>query len=142
MKVSQRNWTEVFGEGNMFAVSPVSTFQKVNMWSCFVILQRNVLRKTFCAIKIYMEGLKQSVKNDRYSIWLIKLLNFFFRYCIFSTAINSHHKEFYRFEMMFSEMQNDCMTSSALFIELSKPQFNGCPSFSEMFERLEHLKLK
>uniref|UniRef100_A0A452VB74 ubiquitinyl hydrolase 1 n=1 Tax=Ursus maritimus TaxID=29073 RepID=A0A452VB74_URSMA len=31
MKVSQRNWTEVFGEGNMFAVSPVSTFQKVNM---------------------------------------------------------------------------------------------------------------
>lgn len=44
--------------------------------------------------------------------------------------------------MMFSEMQNDCMTSSALFIELSKPQFNGCPSFSEMFERLEHLKLK
>uniref|UniRef100_H0VTW0 ubiquitinyl hydrolase 1 n=1 Tax=Cavia porcellus TaxID=10141 RepID=H0VTW0_CAVPO len=28
MKVSQRNWAEVFGEGNMFAVSPVSTFQK------------------------------------------------------------------------------------------------------------------
>ncbi|GAB5575117.1 ubiquitin carboxyl-terminal hydrolase 24 isoform X1 [Prionailurus iriomotensis] len=28
MKTSQRNWTEVFGEGNMFAVSPVSTFQK------------------------------------------------------------------------------------------------------------------
>ena len=31
MKVSQRNWAEVFGEGNMFAVSPVSTFQKVNV---------------------------------------------------------------------------------------------------------------
>nr|XP_024652521.1 ubiquitin carboxyl-terminal hydrolase 24 [Macaca nemestrina] len=28
MKVSQRNWAEVFGEGNMFAVSPVSAFQK------------------------------------------------------------------------------------------------------------------
>ncbi|XP_011781769.1 PREDICTED: ubiquitin carboxyl-terminal hydrolase 24, partial [Colobus angolensis palliatus] len=28
MKVSQRNWAEVFGEGSMFAVSPVSTFQK------------------------------------------------------------------------------------------------------------------
>ncbi|KAB1268965.1 Ubiquitin carboxyl-terminal hydrolase 24 [Camelus dromedarius] len=28
MKVSQRNWAEVFGEGNMFAISPVSTFQK------------------------------------------------------------------------------------------------------------------
>nr|XP_044995148.1 ubiquitin carboxyl-terminal hydrolase 24 isoform X2 [Jaculus jaculus] len=28
MKVSQRNWAEVFGEGNMFAVSPASTFQK------------------------------------------------------------------------------------------------------------------
>uniref|UniRef100_A0A2K5EL87 Ubiquitin carboxyl-terminal hydrolase 24 n=1 Tax=Aotus nancymaae TaxID=37293 RepID=A0A2K5EL87_AOTNA len=32
MKVSQRNWAEVFGEGNMFAVSPVSTFQKVNIF--------------------------------------------------------------------------------------------------------------
>jgi ubiquitin carboxyl-terminal hydrolase 9/24 len=31
MKVSQRNWAEVFGEGNMFAISPVSTFQKVNV---------------------------------------------------------------------------------------------------------------
>lgn len=31
MKVSQRNWAEVFGEGNMFAISPVSTFQKVNI---------------------------------------------------------------------------------------------------------------
>lgn len=31
MKVSQRNWAEVFGEGNMFAISPVSTFQKVSI---------------------------------------------------------------------------------------------------------------
>ncbi|KAJ6662583.1 hypothetical protein lerEdw1_011720 [Lerista edwardsae] len=28
MKVCQRNWAEVFGEGNMYAVSPISTFQK------------------------------------------------------------------------------------------------------------------
>ncbi|KAJ7423927.1 hypothetical protein WISP_31194 [Willisornis vidua] len=28
MKVCQRNWAEVFGEGNMHAVSPISTFQK------------------------------------------------------------------------------------------------------------------
>lgn len=28
MKASQRNWAEVFGEGNVFAVSPVSAFQK------------------------------------------------------------------------------------------------------------------
>lgn len=31
MKVCQRNWAEVFGEGNMHAVSPISTFQKVSM---------------------------------------------------------------------------------------------------------------
>lgn len=31
MKVSQRNWAEVFGEGNMFAISPISTFQKVSI---------------------------------------------------------------------------------------------------------------
>lgn len=30
MKVCQRNWAEVFGEGNMHAVSPISTFQKVS----------------------------------------------------------------------------------------------------------------
>lgn len=29
---------------------------------------------------------------------------------------------------------------SALFIELPEPQFNECPSFLEMFEKLEHLK--
>ncbi|XP_044286407.1 ubiquitin carboxyl-terminal hydrolase 24 isoform X3 [Varanus komodoensis] len=28
MKVCQRNWAEIFGEGNMYAVSPTSTFQK------------------------------------------------------------------------------------------------------------------
>ncbi|NXT36642.1 UBP24 hydrolase, partial [Pelecanoides urinatrix] len=28
MKVCQRNWAEVFGEGNMHAVSPISSFQK------------------------------------------------------------------------------------------------------------------
>lgn len=47
MKVSQRNWTEVFGEGNMFAVSPVSTFQKVNM-----ILFRHFIEK--CIEKDFM----------------------------------------------------------------------------------------
>ena len=30
---------------------------------------------------------------------------------------------------------------SALFIELPEPLFNGCPSFLETFEKLEHLKL-
>uniref|UniRef100_A0A8D0HEE5 Ubiquitin specific peptidase 24 n=1 Tax=Sphenodon punctatus TaxID=8508 RepID=A0A8D0HEE5_SPHPU len=30
MKVCQRSWPDVFGEGNMYAVSPISTFQKVN----------------------------------------------------------------------------------------------------------------
>uniref|UniRef100_A0A8C3TK63 Ubiquitin carboxyl-terminal hydrolase 24 n=1 Tax=Chelydra serpentina TaxID=8475 RepID=A0A8C3TK63_CHESE len=29
MKVCQRNWAEVFGEGNLYALSPISTFQKV-----------------------------------------------------------------------------------------------------------------
>ena len=29
MKTSQRNWAEVFGEENMFAVSPTSSYQKV-----------------------------------------------------------------------------------------------------------------
>uniref|UniRef100_A0A8C3LWG7 Ubiquitin specific peptidase 24 n=1 Tax=Chrysolophus pictus TaxID=9089 RepID=A0A8C3LWG7_CHRPC len=33
MKVCQRNWAEVFGEGNMHAVSPISTFQKVSMFA-------------------------------------------------------------------------------------------------------------
>lgn len=31
--------------------------------------------------------------------------------------------------------QNHCP-----IIEISELQFNGCPSFLEMFERLEHLK--
>ena len=30
---------------------------------------------------------------------------------------------------------------SALFIELPELLFNGCPSFLETFEKLEHLKL-
>lgn len=69
MKVSQRNWAEVFGEGNMFAISPVSTFQKVNI-ILFNLLLRNVLKKIFCAVKItvYTEELKQSMKNDKYSV--------------------------------------------------------------------------
>uniref|UniRef100_A0A8B9P8A3 ubiquitinyl hydrolase 1 n=1 Tax=Apteryx owenii TaxID=8824 RepID=A0A8B9P8A3_APTOW len=33
MKVCQRNWAEVFGEGNMHAVSPISTFQKVSVFA-------------------------------------------------------------------------------------------------------------
>ncbi|KAL7985042.1 hypothetical protein Chor_003612 [Crotalus horridus] len=28
MKMCQRNWTEVFGEGNLYAISPISAFQK------------------------------------------------------------------------------------------------------------------
>uniref|UniRef100_G3QNX1 Ubiquitin carboxyl-terminal hydrolase 24 n=1 Tax=Gorilla gorilla gorilla TaxID=9595 RepID=G3QNX1_GORGO len=39
MKVSQRNWAEVFGEGNMFAVSPVSTFQKFGELGGFAAIQ-------------------------------------------------------------------------------------------------------
>lgn len=50
MKVSQRNWAEVFGEGNMFAISPVSTFQKVNI-ILFNLLLRNVWKKGFLYCK-------------------------------------------------------------------------------------------
>ncbi|ERE83042.1 ubiquitin carboxyl-terminal hydrolase 24 [Cricetulus griseus] len=39
MKVSQRNWAEVFGEGNMFAISPVSTFQKFGELGGFAAIQ-------------------------------------------------------------------------------------------------------
>lgn len=69
MKVSQRNWAEVFGEGNMFAISPVSTFQKVNI-ILFHLLLRNVLKKVFCIVKItvYTEELKQFIKNEKYSV--------------------------------------------------------------------------
>uniref|UniRef100_A0A8U8BN81 Ubiquitin carboxyl-terminal hydrolase 24 n=1 Tax=Geospiza parvula TaxID=87175 RepID=A0A8U8BN81_GEOPR len=38
MKVCQRNWAEVFGEGNMHAVSPISTFQKVIHCVILIIL--------------------------------------------------------------------------------------------------------
>lgn len=47
MKVSQRNWAEVFGEGNMFAISPVSTFQKVNA-VLFHRLSINILKFFLC----------------------------------------------------------------------------------------------
>lgn len=59
MKVSQRNWAEVFGEGNMFAISPISTFQKVNIVS-FHLFTEKYIEKDFLCYKManYMEGLK------------------------------------------------------------------------------------
>lgn len=46
MKASQRNWAEVFGEDNMFAVSPSSSYQKV-FWSYRCCLGLCVLLQLF-----------------------------------------------------------------------------------------------
>lgn len=48
MKVSQRNWAEVFGEGNMFAVSPVSTFQKVNIVLFHLFIDKCIEKDFLC----------------------------------------------------------------------------------------------
>lgn len=67
MKVSQRNWAEVFGEGNMFAISPVSTFQKVNSVS-FHPFNHKYIENFFCAIKLTtcIEELNSSGNTDMY----------------------------------------------------------------------------
>lgn len=77
------------------------------------------------------------MKNDRYSIRLVKLLNFFQLLCIFPQLLTNIMNRF-RFEM-FSEMINDWLTSVCP-IEFWELRFNGCPSYLEIFERLEHLK--
>lgn len=84
MKVSQRNWAEVFGEGNMFAISPVSTFQKVNIVLFHPFIDKCIEKDFLCYKNDNLHGrIKQPMKNDKYSIWFIKLLNIFFSYWIF-----------------------------------------------------------
>ena len=63
MKVSQRNWAEVFGEGNMFAISPVSTFQKVKEF-CVIVL---CIEKDLSTTKMTVHG-KIKIAHEKWQI--------------------------------------------------------------------------
>lgn len=73
-----------------------------------------------------MEGIKQSLKNDKYFTWLIKLLTFF-KIVYFSIAVNLHHKEFYTSKMMFGEMRNYWITSVPYLVNFQNASLMAAP---------------
>lgn len=87
MKVSQRNWAEVFGEGNMFAISPVSTFQKVNIVLFHSFINKCIEKDFVCYKNDSLHG-KIKTAHEKWQIFhvahkIAQYFNSFFSYCIF-----------------------------------------------------------